>query len=194
MSEDSDTTPEDFERLLRWLDQESVRAGGVFDRERAGARYEKIRRRLILICASRGCREAEERADEAIRRVTRKVSGIDENWDGNDPVSYFLAVLDFVLKEHWRRKPLPPPPPPPAPPEEEAAYRCLDACLARLPHAQRELVLRYYQDDQRAKIEHRKRLADELGIALNALRIRVHRIRLALEKCVRACLEGGAAV
>lgn len=194
MSDEGDITPEDFERLLRWLDQEHARAGGAYDPERAGARYEKIRRRLILICASRGCHDAEDRADETIRRVTRKVGRIDERWDGNDPLSYFLAVLDFVLKEHWRRRaPAPAPPPPPDPEDREAMHQCLDACMARLPPEQRELILRYYQGDQRAKIEHRRRLAEELGIALNALRIRMHRLRTTLEKCVRACLEQAGA-
>lgn len=188
MRDDGDITPEDFDRLLRWLDREHLKSSDAYEPERAGAAYEKIRRRLIAVCASRGCREAEECSDEVLRRVTRKVCRIDEGWDGNDPVSYFLAVLDYVLKEYWRRRPAPPPPPP-LPPADESAHACLDACMGLLPPEQRGLLLRYYQGEQRAKIDHRRQLADELGVGLNALRIRVHRLRGSLAKCVRRCLD-----
>jgi hypothetical protein len=49
-------------------------------------------------------------------------------------------------------------------------------------------VLQYYQEEKRAKIEHRKRLAERLGIELNALRIRAYRIRAELYECIRLCL------
>jgi hypothetical protein len=51
------------------------------------------------------------------------------------------------------------------------------------------LVLEYYRQERKAKIDHRKLLAAELGIAVNALRIRAHRIRRSLEQCVHTCLE-----
>ena len=80
--------------------------------------------------------------------------------------------------------------PPPDPPDEaEQRDECLKKCMARIPAKQRELVLQYYLEDKRAKIDHRKVLADELGIALNALRIRVCRIRAMLQECVQGCLE-----
>ena len=60
---------------------------------------------------------------------------------------------------------------------------CLRRCLARLPEDQRRLILRYHGEDDR--IRSRQELAEELGIALNALRIRAHRVRRDLEQCVR---------
>jgi DNA-directed RNA polymerase specialized sigma24 family protein len=63
--------------------------------------------------------------------------------------------------------------------------------MEQLPQGNRELVLEYYRDEKRAKINHRKELAERMGIAPNALRIRAHRIRLTLQQCVRACLEQG---
>ena len=39
------------------------------------------------------------------------------------------------------------------------------------------------------KIDHRKQMADELGIGMNALRIRAHRIRTGLEECLKECLQ-----
>ena len=71
----------------------------------------------------------------------------------------------------------------------EPEYECLERCLEQLPPDNRDLVLRYYQQERKAKIEHRKSLATELGIAVNALRIRAHRIRLVLQRCVRDCIE-----
>jgi DNA-directed RNA polymerase specialized sigma24 family protein len=49
--------------------------------------------------------------------------------------------------------------------------------------------LKYYQQEKRAKIDHRKELADRLGIALNTLRMRVHRIKAILQQCVGECLK-----
>ncbi|MBL8114745.1 MAG: hypothetical protein JNK60_17825, partial [Acidobacteria bacterium] len=48
------------------------------------------------------------------------------------------------------------------------------------------LLLRYYQGDGASRIENRKALADELHVPMNALRIRVHRLRERLERCVTA--------
>jgi DNA-directed RNA polymerase specialized sigma24 family protein len=171
-------TQESFDRLLRWLDP---------DRERAGAKYETIRRRLVAIFTSRGCHEAEDLADETINRVTAKVHEIAEGYTG-EPALYFYGVASRVHLEYLRR-PAPKPPPVPRPTAEvELEHECFEHCIGRLPAAQRELVLRYYRGVKRAKIDHRKQLAEELGIALNALRIRAHRIRAALQKCVRDCL------
>ena len=66
---------------------------------------------------------------------------------------------------------------------------CLDRCLDHLPASTRELVLEYYRHEKRAKIDHHMALAQRLGIAVNALRIRAHRVRKHLEKCVLECLD-----
>jgi DNA-directed RNA polymerase specialized sigma24 family protein len=68
-------------------------------------------------------------------------------------------------------------------------YECLDHCMGRVPDKTREIVLRYYENEKKAKIDDRKALADELAIGVNALRIRAHRIRLLLRKCVTSCIE-----
>jgi hypothetical protein len=49
--------------------------------------------------------------------------------------------------------------------------------------------MQYYQDEKRDKIDHRKGLAERLGIPLNALRSRAQRMRDRLEKCVSECVE-----
>jgi DNA-directed RNA polymerase specialized sigma24 family protein len=74
-------------------------------------------------------------------------------------------------------------------PESEIALDCLDRCLEGLTVDSRQLIVDYYQEERRAKIELRQQLAEKLGIPLNALRIRAHRIRATLEKCVTKCVE-----
>jgi DNA-directed RNA polymerase specialized sigma24 family protein len=170
-----------FDRLLSWLNQ---------NREEAGQKYETIRRRLIKIFTCRGCHEAEELADETFNRVALKVEWLAENYDG-DPALYFYGVAQKIYLEYVRKRPLRPAPPTP-PVADEREYDCLESCLERLPAEQRELLLGYYRAEGRAKIDHRKALAEKLGIALNALRIRAHRLRATLQQCVRACMASAA--
>ena len=173
-------TQEDFDRLLAWLDP---------DRDRAGERYEKIRRKLTLIFASRGGASPEDMTDECINRVIKKLPEIEPQYTGS-PENYFIRVVDFIVLE-WLRKnrPIEIPCVGPVSPEMEEQMDCLDGCLDRLPASTRELVLEYYQQEKRAKIDHRATLAQRLGIAVNALRIRAHRIRKHLENCVLKCLD-----
>jgi RNA polymerase sigma factor (sigma-70 family) len=79
----------------------------------------------------------------------------------------------------------------PVPSESEESDRrlaCFDQCLATLSADVRELIINYYQEEKHAKIIGRQQLADQFGIPLNALRIRVHRIRKTLEACIQDCL------
>ncbi len=100
-----------------------------------------------------------------------------------------VSRIKFTL-EYVRKKRDPVPPPAPDPPEEtERDYECLEQCMERLTSKSRELVLEYYQAEKRAKIDRRKELASRLGIAVNALRIRAHRIRSNLQECVFECTK-----
>ncbi|SRR6266436_424464 len=181
-----------FDRMLDWLDA---------DRERAGCKYEAIRLRLIKIFTCRGCQDAEELADESINRVIARIVEIADDYQG-DPALYFYGVSQKVFLEYSRktRGPLAHVPidsitvnlstPAKVPAEEvETEYYCLEHCLDRLSPKSRNLVVRYYQQDRQAKIDHRKKLAGELGIAVNALRLRAHRIRITLQQCLLDCLE-----
>jgi DNA-directed RNA polymerase specialized sigma24 family protein len=171
---------ESFDALLDWLDP---------DREQAGQKYEDVRQRLVRIFASRSCYEAEDLADETLNRVANKVQKVRDSFAG-DPAVFFYAVGNKVYMEYMRRKPQP------APPllvndamVLERQSRCLEVCLDRLTAENRELVIQYYRDEKIAKINRRKRLAEQLGIAPNALRIRAHRIRAQLQNCVDKCLD-----
>ena len=173
-------TQEAFDYLLAWLDA---------DRERAGEKYENIRRRLIMIFTCRGCPDAEELADESINRVALKAAEVSKEYVG-DPALYFYGVAQKVFLESVRKPhaSVPPPPAPDKSDEDEREYDCLERCMEQISPGSRELVLGYYREDKRAKIEHRKEMALKLGIALNALRIRAHRIRSVLQQCVLNCL------
>ena len=180
MNKNWDMSPESFEALLCWLDE---------DREQAGIKYEKIRTGLISFFTGRGHCEAEDLADETINRVISRLHEVSNQVTG-ERARYFYGVARKVQLEYLRRKS------PQAPPDSttdstqvELEYRCLEQCMARLSQENRDLVLRYYEADGREKIEKRKQLADELGIAPNALRIRAYRIRAALQKCVAQCVE-----
>ena len=180
MKKDWELTPEMFQKFLAWLDP---------DPEKAGYRYEDIRRRLIKIFTCRGCLTPEDLADDTINRVIRKVHEIAETYVG-DPALYFYGVAHNVHLEYCRRKPEPQPPPvPDPPPQAEREYACLERCIQQLTHQSRELVLQYYQEERHAKIDLRKELARRMGIPINALRIRAHRIRLTLQGCVFQCLQ-----
>ncbi len=178
MSRERTITQESFDILLTWLDN---------DRDKAGQKYETIRNRLIKIFTCRGCNEAEDLADETINRVTIKAKEMVHNYVG-EPALFFYGVAQKVYLESLRKKSS----------QTELPYNLalteeepddmqeyLKRCLAKLEPDQRELVIEYYQSSKQSKIDHRKELAEQFGIAVNALRIRAHRIRNMLQKCVQ---------
>lgn len=184
MNKDWVLTQESFDALLAWLDPQ---------REQAGRKYEEIRLRLIKIFTCRGCCEPEDFADETINRVSKKLKEIESDYSG-DPAPYFYGVANKVHLEYLRRRPVQPPPPRLEDTEDiELEYECLERCIQKLTPNNRQLVLQYYQEEKRAKIDQRRQLAEQLGIALNALRIRAYRIRASLQECVQTCLNEAVA-
>lgn len=172
---------EQFDLLLDWLDP---------DREKAGTRYEWIRKRLIKIFVCRGSATPEELADKTINRVARKLPEIRPTYSG-DPARYFSGVASNIFRESLRKDKVPViGMPETAPPDEdeERIRTCFEKCIAELPPTDRDLVLSYYQQEKKAKIDHRKDLAARLGLGMNALRIRACRIRSGLQECVEKCI------
>lgn len=176
--------PTEFEELLKWLDP---------DPDAAGYEYERIRQRLIKIFHARGCTNADELADETIDRVTRRIGSLRETYEG-EPTAYFLGVARNVFLEHLRKPKLTELPAVlPAIDDdhqtENAQFECLNRCLGKLPVRQYELIIGYYEGAKRSKIDNRKYLVELLGTTSEALRVRVLRLRLSLQKCVLTCLE-----
>jgi len=179
MNKDWSLSQEAFDALLDWLDS---------DREQAGIKYEEIRARLIIIFTGRSCAEAEDLADETINRVTSRLSAIKEQFTG-DRTRYFFGVANKVYMEYMRRKPPQPSPFPPTDSHQaEVEFRCLEHCIESLSEENRYLLLKYYGVEGGSKVDQRRQLAEELGIAPNALRIRAYRIRLGLQECVEKCI------
>jgi len=183
-------TPETFEALLRFLSP---------DRDQGAVKYEEIRHRLVRLFEWRGFGMAEELADETMDRVARRLTeGVDVR--SSDPYGYFCGVAHLVSKEVARRvgreraalerEEWQPTALTGNDEEEDDRLACLRHCLERLPEDQRLLVLRYHQEDDH--IRSRQTLSQEMGVPMNALRIRVHRIRRKLEECVAACLRAGS--
>lgn len=180
----------DFDNLLAWLDP---------DREAAARRYEEIRHNLIQFFARNGCHDPEGMAEETIARVTERVVKLSEKYEGM-PALFFYGVAKKQLLEYHRRRTVALTPEdepvflPPQPEDlereeqDERLHDCFDECLKKLSPGDRELALRYYKDRGQDKIVNRKRLAEEKRIGLNALRVRVLRIRAGLRACIEDCL------
>ena len=173
-------TKEAFDKLLRWLDP---------DRDKAGEKYERIRFRLIRILAAKGCAEPEDLADKTINIVAGKIDSLLESYVG-DPALYFYAVAKKIFLEQLKKKPLPnTPPPDPNPTELEHVCGLLDLCLDELPAVDKDTTLRYQEGEKGERIKNRKQLAQELGISLNALRIKVFYIHARLRQCMELRLQ-----
>lgn len=180
-----------FRRFLNWLDQ------GV---DSGGRKYIEMRGRLVRYFDRKNCLAPDEMADETLQRVSRRLSEEGEIRDAS-PAHYCHIVAKFVFLEYQRspsrsQVSLETVPDlcgdaasPTAATVEEQGIRlnCLEACLQKLPSDRRDLILEYYRDERRSKIVRRRRMADGLGVTMNALTIRACRIRERLEQCVRTC-------
>ncbi|HEU4390903.1 MAG TPA: hypothetical protein VFV34_24070 [Blastocatellia bacterium] len=166
--------------LLGWLDA---------DHESAGKKYEHIRKSLVRFFEVRGCHLSEELADETIDRVARRLhEGVAIKT--SNPFLYFYGVGVRVLREYYRKQNATVW----VPPQIDSAdlherLTCMEVCLTELTDDARELLLEYCRADNGASNEKRKRIADRMGISLNTLRIRVHRLRAQLESCVAECMS-----
>src|ERR1043166_5489627 len=172
-----------FEALLAWLDP---------NREVAGVKYEVIRAGLIRMYVSKGFSDAEDLADVCINRVMSRLAEIRDSY-GGEPARYFHGVARFVMQETKRRKEIATDVVPGSSDDEDEShsdeYDCLIKCLRFLPAEKSEMILDYYTYDGRDKIEHHRRMADDLGITEGALRGRAHHLRGNLEKCINQCIE-----
>jgi DNA-directed RNA polymerase specialized sigma24 family protein len=168
------------------------------NREEAGTQYELTRRKLVRFFEWRAVELAEDHADETLNRVARR---IDEGQAIDNLQRYVYGVARIVFKEiikQQKRAPIALEDAPQtlhlrAPEQQDETDRrliCFDRCFDSLSPENRQLILDYYQEERGAKIQLRQQLADRMHIQLNALRIRAHRIRMSLEACISACLQG----
>lgn len=180
MKKERDPTREELEKLLAWFDS---------DREKAAVKFQSINARLIRVFAARGCVDADSLGDEVMNRVAVRIDTVIVKYPA--PVHCCLAFIDNLYHEWYRdqcRKANAKPPPSPRPAEElEKEDECLKQCLETVIKPDRDLFERYFQSQKR--IETRKKLALELALTMNALRIRAHKIRKTLRQCLVECLS-----
>ncbi len=184
-----------FARLLRWLDD---------GEDSHGAQYMEMRRRLVAYFERRGRTGADALVDDTFNRIGRTLerSGVIVT---RPPARYCFIVARYVFLEDVRRErrcvafddgrgdleadadmlersaTMA---------EREHRLACLESCLSRLTPQQRELVIEYYRGAKRQRIGRRRELAGRLGISMNALSIRMSRLRDRLEACMRASSAG----
>lgn len=187
-------TEEQLDALLTWLDPN--------DRDEAAAHLVKIQNRLIMFFVGRASCEAEHLADMTINVVAKRVHDLSD-YQGNK-ASYFGGVAKHVLQEEGRRA---------RRSSEiddyirrfgfeakvendaddlhgnEERLHCLDKCIAALTEEDQRLAIEYHRYEKQQKILRRKDIADQLGLSVNALRIRMFRLRTRLFKCIEKCLE-----
>ena len=181
-------TADTFTNLLVRLDP---------DRERAGERYEELRRTLTRFFEWRGAPFPEEHTDEVFNRLALKLSA---GVDVNNLRAYCYEVARLVCLEALKGKDSKQTPLDPEhhdvavvdrsaeTREHETRLNCLEDCLASLPKESQELIVAYYQDDKRDRIERRRSLCASLGLQREALANRAQRLRDRLERCVKRCL------
>jgi len=189
MARDSAIAPGSFDEILTWLNS---------DREVAGDQYVQLRHDLVKIFRWNRCGDPEGLTDEVFDRVLRKVHELRQTFKG-DPRLFFYGVARNLIKEESKRlrghislddMDLAAN----APAGEHNNTRlmreeCLDLCLQKIGRNKRELILDYYAKEKQAKIDHRAEVARRLGISVEALRVRVYRIRSTLEECINRCLD-----
>jgi RNA polymerase sigma factor (sigma-70 family) len=178
------------------------------DPQRAEEKYILLCSRLEKFFENKRCHKPVDLAEETITRVVRKI------FEGkNIPAvalsSYTYTVAQNVFYEYLRDlkkrgevslEELSPYKHPFVDPIEviqkqqeslslEQKLACLDKCLEKLPAEKRAMITSYYGNEESVNKENRKTLADSIGISASNLRVRAHRSRGELEKCIISCLE-----
>jgi DNA-directed RNA polymerase specialized sigma24 family protein len=191
MKKERPPTDAEFQKLLTWLDG---------DPDLAGKKYQTLHLRLTRIFITRGCLDAEELADEVMNRVGVRIDEIVKTYEG-DPGRCLHGFAKRVWQEYARDQRVDSlddvqPPSVPADDEREMERQqkceqeddCLSECMSLLMPVDGDLFRRYFQDEKRAQ-HGRQRLAADLRITANALRIKAYRIRRRLRRCMEACLK-----
>lgn len=168
--------------------------------ERAGDGYEELRLMLVKFFEWRDSWFPEDDTDETINRVVRKLDDGKEEIQNLEAYCFGVARLVHLerLRAPDRRRADPEVLVLMAAPVSDASdldeppqdrLECFRKCLETLPASTRKMVVSYFQDEKRVRIDHRRRLAMELGISPEALRRRVKLARDKIENCVSKCLK-----
>lgn len=198
-SRSSELSREGYQRLLDLLDADPIRAV---------KEYEKLRQKLIVFFDRNGFSDADFQADEALGRTARGAGAEDiENIN-----AYVYQVARLQLLENIRDRQRNPvktgdfdevlrtresltaaPATSFGVPDEKAIaeirMRCLDRCMKRLPKEDRRLLLAWYREEGRVKLELRQQLVRDRRTSMAALKTRLCRLRQGLSGCCADCIE-----
>lgn len=182
-------SPEDFARFLESLSPDVDEAGRLYNR--------LVEKKLPGLFAMKGIADTAGAANETIRRAVEKIAGGADVPDGE---RFCLGIARNVAWEWWRRER-----------REEAVFRrfiegladdaseeveriehILKPCFEHLKDEERKLLVAYCSvPDGMSGAEHHRRLAEELGKTVGALRIQISRVRDRLEECVKGRMRDG---
>ena len=188
MTRDSAIPPENLEEIFAWLNP---------DRDVAGSMYVQLHHDLAKLFTYKGFADPEALTDEVFDRVAEKVHSVRPTYEG-DPRFYFRAVANNVVRENLKKvktqvslEDVDLPGQKTTETDETALEReeCLHSCLRKLTANDRKLIVSYYTKEKQAKIDNRNELAQQLGISVEALRVKVYRLRASLHECIERCLD-----
>jgi DNA-directed RNA polymerase specialized sigma24 family protein len=178
----------EFEELLKWFSP---------DETKAGEEYEIIRSGLERYFRYRGCADPDDLADVTINRVASRLLSLDLS-ENPSKISIFYGFAKNIYREYLTRTSklefhqdtnylpfydLS------FEDEENKEFDCLDKCLSKISDEEKQIIIGYYSKDKGDKILLRKKMAEQLGITLNALHVRVYRIKNILKLCIENCVK-----
>ena len=160
--------------------------------------FESLRGKLILFFEVRHCIDPEELAEATLERVIQRLC---EGTRIADLVCYSFGVAkniyreyiratkardSFIAQQKYRSKEF-------LSDENEAdahekQLTCLEGCMMRLKEQDRVMLVEYYKFKGQLKLEHRRQMAEQLGITREALTLRIFHLKLRLKKCVGNCV------
>ncbi len=181
-------TPENFEKLLLFLDSDCERAGEV---------YRFLWSKAREYFSARACTRAEELADEVTNRLAKKIA---EGEEVLDALRYCYGLARWVWMEFLRSgdsKPvsfeeLPIPRVEPIDPVvKKEQSGCYLHCMDQLSDKERKMIVEYFDGQGLTLHKARENQARRMGISVVALRIRITRIKKKLDSCYSDCKKKG---
>ena len=183
-------TEETLTRFLDWLDA---------DREQAARKYEALRGRLVEYFSKRQCAAAEDLADDVLNAAMNHLSKQTALFLDN-PLPYIFGIARNVYRHYINRQLLTSGEAGTRLPvdrrqaeeakEKETLSHCLRHCLQQLAEGERQTLLLYYLKAKNQKGKHTEEMAAHLGCTINALRLKMMRLRERLRDCITLCRQG----
>ena len=183
-----DCTPEQFQLFLLWLHPEM---------DQAAEKHETIRAGLYRFFAQRNYHDCDHLVDVTIGRVIAKIETIHLHSNVTQS-GYIRGYAQHVYLEalrHNKEEQLDPVNDQnkfsqpelldPLTPEQDLS--CHQQCLAKLKPEDIELLRKYYAPNRDRRESSRQKMAEEIGVTIDNLRVKVMRRREKLKTCVAGC-------